>query len=99
MTHAPPPSTDLEIVRAGVHSILAPRAIAGPTLTRSDARTNGDLWRFAGSAEDGVALSELDKARAVTFVDSATAIIEKARLGTCSFFNVKCRMAKRRPVK
>jgi hypothetical protein len=56
-------STELTKLRSYVDALTEPTVIEGPDKTRSDADTNGELWEFAGQAEDAVKRANDDKRR------------------------------------
>lgn len=56
-------STRLVKTEAYVEALTQPTEIEGPVKTRGDAEKNGDLWEFAGQAEDAVNSCNLDKTR------------------------------------
>lgn len=67
----------------------------GPIQRRADAETNGDLWKFAGAAEDWGTLSEGDKVRLREFVEESLDAIELGRIGECHWYDIACRRARK----
>lgn len=77
---------DLQVLVLGVRALTEPRAIDGDIPTLDAAETFGQVWEFAGNAEEGHWLSERDKAVTRNFVEKAAAAIAEARLPPCRWW-------------
>lgn len=85
------PTTDLQILQLGVHTLTEPREVAGDIKHPDEAETNHQLMAVATDLDDVAWLSNQDKVRLRSFVDSALVIIAQSQQVACSWWNIACR--------
>lgn len=84
-------ATDLEVMRLGVEQMTQPRTVAGSLQHADEARTNGELMNYALNVEDALWLSNGDKVRVRSFVNSALSVIASGRLPPCRWLDFACK--------
>lgn len=89
------PATDLELLRLGVEQLTRERQPTGEVTRVEDAATGGQLFGLAIALEDTNWLQNDDKRRTRQFVDRATRRIELSRLPACSWYQLRCKAARR----
>jgi len=89
------PTTDLQILQLGVHTLTEPREVAGPIKHPDEAEKNGQLMAVATDLDDLAWLDEKDKVRVRSFVDQAVILIAQGRAEACSWWNLACRHRRR----
>lgn len=78
-------------MKQGVAALTKPRNPQGDIKRLEDAETAGSVYGYAIDLEGVNKLSNEDKVTLREFVFSALSTIEKARIGTCGFFNFSCK--------
>lgn len=84
-------STDLKIIRLGVESLTKKTEVQGAIKKRSDAVTNGDLWKLSGRQEDALEVANSDKEQVRIFVIKSLEAMAEERARKCSFWQFDCK--------
>ena len=84
-------STDLKIIRLGVESLTHKTKVQGEITMRSQAQTNGDLWKLSGRQEDALVLANSDKEQVRIFVIKSLDAMADERAAKCQFWNLSCK--------
>jgi len=84
-------STDLKIIRLGVDALTKPTEVSGDIKTRSQAVTNGDLWKLSDRQEDAIKKANSDKEQVRDFVTKSLEAMAEERAKKCSFYQFRCK--------
>ena len=78
-------------MRAGVESLTRKTEVQGEIRTRSQAVTNGDLYKLSGRQEDAHELANTDKEELRKFVFTSLDAMAEERANKCQFWNISCK--------
>ena len=84
-------STDLKIIRLGVESLTVPTKVQGDIQTRSQAVTNGDLWKLSGRQSDALEMANSDKEQVRIFVIKSLDLMAEERAKACPWYSISCK--------
>lgn len=88
-------SSDLEVLRLGIHAMTEPRQVQGAVKKPSEVKDFGESLNFNVEAYSVMWLQWQDQKRLRTFADSAILAIAKARMDACGWLNLRCQARQR----
>lgn len=81
----------MKIVRLGVEALTQKTVVTGDITTRSQAATNGDLWKLSGRQEDALTIANSDKEQVRIFVIKSLEAMAEERAKKCAFWQFACK--------